>query len=139
MAGVLRERATVVVIRDGKVLLVRGSSGRFREFAMPGGGIENGELPIVAAARELHEETNLRASSIEYLLTYETAIHRHVAFRVEADWIDALSGNRWFSVPRLQRTKRGACVGQVRDASGVMRASTLLSWIPGRRRSSRPT
>jgi 8-oxo-dGTP pyrophosphatase MutT (NUDIX family) len=85
MAKPLRDRATVLVIRDSKVLLVRGSSGRFREFMMPGGGIEDGELPIVAAARELHEETNLRASSIEYLLTYETAIHRHVAFRVEAD------------------------------------------------------
>jgi 8-oxo-dGTP diphosphatase len=84
MAGVLRERATVVVIRDGKVLLVKGK-GRFREFMMPGGGIENGELPIVAAARELHEETNLRAISIEYLLTLETAIHKHVVFRVEAD------------------------------------------------------
>ena len=85
MAKPLRDRATVLVIRDGKVLLVRGSSGRFREFAMPGGGIENGELPIVAAARELHEETNLRASSIEYLLTHDTAIHRHVVFQVEAE------------------------------------------------------
>ena len=85
MAGPLRYRATVVVIRDGKVLLVRGSSGRFREFMMPGGGIENGELPIVAAARELHEETSLRASSIEYLLTHETAIHKHMVFRVEAE------------------------------------------------------
>ena len=85
MAGILRERATAVVIRDNKVLLVRGSSGRFREFSMPGGGIENGELPIVAAARELHEETALRASSIEYLFTHETGMHKHVVFRVEAE------------------------------------------------------
>ena len=72
-------------MRDGKVLLVRGSSGRFREYAMPGGGIENGELPIVAAARELWEETGLRATRIDYLFTLKTAIHRHVAFRVEAE------------------------------------------------------
>ncbi len=85
MSGTLRTRATVVVIRDGKVLLVRGSSGRYREFMMPGGGIEDGELPTAAAVRELHEETGLRASSIDYLLTYETAIHSHVAFRVEAE------------------------------------------------------
>ena len=68
MAKDLRERATVVVIRDGKVLLVKGSSGRFHEYATPGGGIEKGELPIVAAARELWEETGLRATSIEYLI-----------------------------------------------------------------------
>lgn len=85
MGNNLRERATAVVIRDNKVLLVRSSAGQFSEFMMPGGGIEDDGLPIVAAARELHEETNLRASGISYRLTLETAIHRHVVFRVEAE------------------------------------------------------
>ena len=85
LSGPLRNRATVVVIRDGKVLLVRGSSGRSSEYMMPGGGIDDGELPIAAAARELWEETGLRATGIDYLLTYETAIHKHVVFRVEAE------------------------------------------------------
>ena len=85
MAKALRDRATVVVIRDGKVLLVRDSSERFREYMMPGGGIENGELPIVAAARELWEQTRLQATRIDYLFTLTTSIHRHVTFRVEAE------------------------------------------------------
>jgi 8-oxo-dGTP diphosphatase len=85
MAGVLRERATFVVIRDNKVLLVRHSSGGFREFAMPGGGIESGESPMSAAARELREETSLEARHVEFLFIWESEIFRHHAFRIEAE------------------------------------------------------
>ena len=59
---------------------------------------------------------------------------RHVsAFCVEAAWIDALSGNDWFAVPQVQKTESGERVAQVQDAKGIIRASTLLSWLPGRR------
>ena len=78
----LRERATAVVVRDGKVLLVRG---RAEEFMMPGGGIEPGETPMVAAVRELNEETGLTAARTEPLFVWESAIQRHHAFRVEAE------------------------------------------------------
>lgn len=60
-------------------------------------------------------------------------IRRVSAFRIEAEWIDALSGNRWFCVPQVQRTESGELIGKVEDAHGVVRASTLLSWLPGRR------
>ena len=81
MTTPLRNRATAVVMRDGKVLLVKGSG----KFAMPGGGIDDGELQIVAAARELWEETGLEPKRIEYLFTWESDIHRHEVFRVEAE------------------------------------------------------
>ena len=78
----LRERATAVVVRDGRVLLVRG---RAEEFMMPGGGIEPGETPMAAAVRELREETGLAAARTEPLFVWESAIQRHHAFRVEAE------------------------------------------------------
>jgi len=47
----LRARGTAVVIRDGKVLLVR-DRGRHR-FSLPGGGIKGNEPAASAAGREL--------------------------------------------------------------------------------------
>jgi 8-oxo-dGTP pyrophosphatase MutT (NUDIX family) len=53
----LRQRGTAVVIRDGKVLLVR-DRGRHR-FSLPGGGIKANEPAASAAGRELFEELGL--------------------------------------------------------------------------------
>ena len=78
----LRDRATAVVIREGKVLLVHG---RNPTFAMPGGGIEPEESADCAAVRELIEETGLKASQTKFLFVLETAIHRHHVFLVEAE------------------------------------------------------
>jgi len=78
----LRQRATVVLIRNGSVLLVSGQSG---QFSLPGGGIEPGEQSVEAAVRELHEETGLRATRTEYMFVWASSANRHHVFRVEAD------------------------------------------------------
>ena len=78
----LRQRATVVLIRNERVLLVSDESGT---FSMPGGGIEPGEQPVEAAVRELHEETGLTATRAEFWFTWESSTNRHHVFLVEAD------------------------------------------------------
>ena len=77
----LRDRATAVVIRDDKVLLVLGPGP---VYMMPGGGIEPGESPAEAAGRELFEETGLTATQSDYLFILETSINRHHVFLIDA-------------------------------------------------------
>ena len=58
----MRTRATVVIIKDNKILLVR-DKGKSR-YSLPGGGIERNETTITAATRELNEELRLPVHSI---------------------------------------------------------------------------
>ena len=78
-----RQRATAIVKRDGCILVVRD---KFRPaFMLPGGGIDDGEAPEVAVARELKEETTLTATCIKYLFTHDGKYNHHHVFSVEAD------------------------------------------------------
>ena len=55
----MRERATVLIVQDEKVLMMwRNNYGRIYHTFI-GGGIEAGETPEEAAVREAKEETNL--------------------------------------------------------------------------------
>ncbi len=54
--------------RVNEILLLRVPVDDF--YHLPGGGVEEGELPIVAVARELYEESGLVATRIDYLLDY---------------------------------------------------------------------
>ena len=78
-----RQRATAILVRDNKVLLVRDRNRP--SFALPGGGIEANELAIAAVAREVHEETTLVPSAIAFLFQHGGKRNIHQVFRVHAE------------------------------------------------------
>ncbi len=78
-----RNRATALVFREGKLLLVRERGAK--HWSLPGGGMKKGEAPVEAAARELDEETKLVVTSAEYLFDYESPSQRHHVCCLEAE------------------------------------------------------
>ena len=81
----MRNRATVVVIRDKKVLLVRDRGSKC--FSLPGGGIRKREPTLGAAIRELYEETNLWAIKATRLrdCDYKGSKNKHKVCLIEAE------------------------------------------------------
>ena len=53
-----------IVVRDGKLLLVRNQRGF---WSTPGGHLEFGESPDVCAARETYEETAITVRNVEFV------------------------------------------------------------------------
>jgi 8-oxo-dGTP pyrophosphatase MutT (NUDIX family) len=60
----MREVSKVAVIRDGKLLMGRRrDNGKWTE---PGGHLDSGESPLMGAARELLEETGIKADPHDF-------------------------------------------------------------------------
>jgi 8-oxo-dGTP diphosphatase len=53
-----------IVVRDGKLLLVRNRQGL---WSTPGGHLDFGESPDVCAAREAFEETGVTVSNVQFV------------------------------------------------------------------------
>jgi len=89
----MRQRGTAIVIRHGKVLLVR-DKGRHK-FSLHGGGIHKGEPTVSAAARELYEELGLRVTSVKRLkkCDFKGSVSEHKVCLIEANGEPNLSGH----------------------------------------------
>ena len=75
-------RATALVVRNGKVLLVKHRGAK--NYSLPGGRIDGAETSLEAAVREVREETNLRAYSARRLThcDFEGSVNRHFVSEV---------------------------------------------------------
>ena len=83
----MRYRATALIIKDDKVLLVK-DKGR-HDYSMPGGGFKSKESTIQAAIREVQEELKLRSLSATRLrlcdLEGKRANHKVCLLTVEGE------------------------------------------------------
>lgn len=61
----LRYRAEIMIWRDGKVLITNGKHGTYVWHGLPGGGIDEGETPEQAAAREALEEVGVAVKNVQ--------------------------------------------------------------------------
>ncbi|GGM29150.1 hypothetical protein GCM10011608_12310 [Micromonospora sonchi] len=122
-----RRRAAAVIVRDGRVLMVRergrGPSGRHdgqEYWTLPGGGIGVGETAEDAVRREVVEEVGLRPVAVRYLLDvpYPSGLTSCFAVQV-ADGEPRLGDDRlpcdcpamvgvdWVPLPQLQTETPG--------------------------------
>ena len=116
-----RNRATALVVRDGKVLLVK-DKGR-RRCALPGGAIEGMEPGIDAVKRHLQRETGLEAQNAYPLFNHDSRVNRHHVFRMDAvGKVRLLSGELsgyawWDGNPKLPVRKS---VREILDKTGIV-------------------
>ena len=110
--------ALAVVVRAGRVLLVRRARSPDQGlWSCPGGKVEMGETVFAAAARELLEETRVRAKArclLDVIDVFDRdgigQLRRHfILLAVACDWVDgdAVAADdaldaRWFAVDDLR-------------------------------------
>jgi 8-oxo-dGTP diphosphatase len=107
----VRHRASVILVRERTVLLVRRRNAGREYFVFPGGGIEAGESPEQSAVREAKEEAGIGI----------------FAERILARYVDATENVSFFIICRQLDKKEPAWNEAYKQASDN---SYSLEWIP---------
>jgi 8-oxo-dGTP diphosphatase len=100
----MKNRATVICYREGKILLVARARSR---WSLPGGTIKRAESPSDAARRELEEEASLVGVEVAYLFHFGGLSKRHLVFFVDLphdacpEPRNEISRCRWFSPTKI--------------------------------------
>ncbi len=100
----MKDRATVLCVRDNRILLVARERSR---WSLPGGRIGRGEAPHEAARRELEEETTLVVTDLMYLFQFNGFGTKHQVFFADTEeHAVALPSNeiakcRWFAPVKI--------------------------------------
>lgn len=63
-----RDRAGVIIVHEGNILLMYRKKGDAEYYCIPGGHIEAGETVEEAAIREIKEETTLDVELTEFMI-----------------------------------------------------------------------
>jgi 8-oxo-dGTP diphosphatase len=67
-----KNRATAIIIRNGKLLLIHRHKPGRDYYVLPGGGVEFDETFEEACIREVKEETGLKVRALELVYRYIT-------------------------------------------------------------------
>lgn len=74
MESKLRKRVSAVILKDGKILLIRRVKPDQEYFVFPGGGVDGGESLLEALSREVREELSLEVKKQKFLFSLENLV-----------------------------------------------------------------
>ncbi|MFI6943704.1 NUDIX hydrolase [Streptomyces sp. NPDC050418] len=150
-----RRAARVAVLSpDGALFLLRYDNEEVgRHWAMPGGGLDEGEKPRDGALRELHEETGWRDLALGGLLcTWEHDFtragipvrqHEHIYLAdgprrelgpevAQAHAADGILGARWWTYDELAGTQEALWPPQLAQVLKAPERPVHLGFVPNR-------
>jgi 8-oxo-dGTP pyrophosphatase MutT (NUDIX family) len=117
-------RAQVVLIENGRVLMVRLQRPGRSFWVLPGGAIESGETPQEAAIREVREETGLQVTIDRLLFVEEPRTVGDIEIRSPRHTflVRRIGGNL---APQLDEVAEVAWLPPVCDAYDVTTEDTM--------------
>ena len=120
------QRAAVVAVRNGEVLLVR----QYRllinglSYEIPGGGVDENETPEAAAIRECLEETGVQCLNLKPLISYHPSLdiwknYTYIFYSEELKEIEKDNSDRRVWIP-LERCIKMVFAQQIVDSLSIV-------------------